>query len=115
MDGFELQAALNDTLAQNQEAINGMREQGRRMAQARARYKAALASKALALRADGMSVGLIHDVARGDPEVAALGADADAQEALYDACREEVMLRKREADTIREQLQREWGEQGRAY
>lgn len=108
-DYFDLQATLNDTLEQAYADIEGMKAAGINQAKKVAGYKATLKSRILSLRADkAIPAGLIPKVADGCADVNQAFVEAEIAKAEYDAQRETVMLRKREADIIREQLQREW-------
>lgn len=112
-DGLMLQASLEDKLAECEEAIAGMQTDGRAMAKARSAYRVALAREELRLRLEEkLPASMVADVARGAEEVARLKYLLEAAEVAYAASREAVMLRKREADAIREQLQREWTQAG---
>lgn len=108
-DYFDLNATLNDTLLQAYEDVEGMKRAGIEKAKARAAYRAALKGRILALRADkAIPAGLIPKVAEGCADVNDAFVAAEIAEAEYEASRETVMLRKREADILREQLNREW-------
>ncbi len=108
-DYFDLNATLNDTLSQAYEDVEGMKQAGIEKAKARAAYRAALKGRILALRADKViPAGLIPKVAEGCADVNDAFVAAEIADTTYDAARETVMLRKREADILREQLQREW-------
>lgn len=110
VDGFELSAALNDTMNQAYEANRRARVEGRRAAEARADYKAALASEMARLRADGTPASMAEKLAQGAKRVRDLSIAAEMADVDYQADREEVNLRKREADILREQIQRDYSE-----
>lgn len=113
MSGLELQQALNETLAQNAQAISSMREAGIAKAKANAKFRAVFASTLLRYRADGkLPASILKEVARGDSIVSDALFETECADAEYDACREEVMLHKREADVLREQIQREFTQSG---
>ena len=108
-DYFDLQQSLNATLEQAYLDVDEMRSAGIDRAKKNAAYKATLKTRILALRADkNIPATLIPKVADGCADVTAAYVGAMVAEAEYDACRETVMLRKREADILREQLNREW-------
>lgn len=113
MSGYELQVALNEALAQNRAAIDSMREAGIEKAKANAMYRAMLAACLLRYRADGkLPATLLKDIAKGDTRVSDAAFKAECAEAEYEACREEVMLHKRECDVLREQIAREYSQAG---
>lgn len=108
-DYFDLNATLNETLSQAYEDVEGMKQAGVEKAKARASYRAALKSRILALRADkAIPAGLVPKVAEGCADVNQAFVEAEIADANWEAARETVMLRKREADILREQLNREW-------
>lgn len=113
MNGFELQQSLSRALVENGQAIEDMRVQAEARARTKSEYRKALASTTLKLKAQGMPATLVHDVARGDGDVATKQFEADLADALWEACREQVMLRKREVDILREQINREYAAEGR--
>ena len=108
---MDLYTETLDRLRMADEAIADMRECGRRLASAKAEYRKRLASEIAALRIEGRPATLVGDLARGCDEVASLCFERDCAQVLYDCARETVMLRKKEADVLREQTAREWGQQ----
>ena len=112
MNGYELNEELNAKLAECDSSIREMRKSGRNLAQAEAAYRSALAAKMLELRAKGQPASVLKDLARGDSSVNALLFQFDLAASDHEADKEVVMLRKREADVIREQLAREWSRAG---
>lgn len=104
----DLITVLNATLAQAQSALNDMRTEGMAHARAKAEYRKALARKILELRKEGFPATYIPELARGDDLVAEKCFERDCAEIRYNAARETVLLRKKEADTLREQIAREW-------
>lgn len=109
MNGFELVNALNDTMLQAKQAVNQIVPAARKKAEAEAAYRSALARVELRLKAEGHAATLVRDLAAGNDGVCQRYVDRIVAEAEYDACREEVMLRKKEVDVLREAIQREWG------
>lgn len=109
VDYFDLNQSLMSTLDQAYSDVDAMRVAGIAKAEERAGYRAALKTRILALRADkAIPAGLIPKVAEGCADVNQAFVKAEIAEAEYDAAKETVMLRKREADILREQLSREW-------
>ena len=112
-DGIDLQTALYRTLAENEEAVKGLKSAGYTLAEARKDSRLALAKAMLNLRQTGLPASMVKDVARGESKVADAMFNEDLHEALWEAQREEVMLRKREADVLREEIARMHAEEGR--
>lgn len=112
-DGVGLTSALMDTLKDCNNAIDQLMNDGLAMASARQKYRVALARTQLELReVEKLPATLINDVSRGDPECAALKFDLERCEVAYEATKQRIMLRKREADIIREQINREYAQGG---
>lgn len=112
-DGLDLHEGLYASLSQCDAAIKSLAARGKAKAEAAAAYRIALAEKELELRCNGnMPASLVGDIARGDKAVALLYVKRECAEALYDSTREEIMLRKREADVYREQIAREYSQMG---
>ncbi len=112
-DGVDIVDALNSAMAAANAAIRSLAEHGRAKAEAEGRYRVALAKKELELRTEGkLPASLVHDLAKGDEDVARLYVRWVCAESIYDQTREEIMYRKREADVCREQLAREWSQAG---
>lgn len=59
-------------------------------AQAEYAYRTALASKMIELKADGVAVTIMADLARGDKSIAKLKLDRDIARGIADACRESI-------------------------
>ena len=112
MNGYELTEALNATLSACQDAIADCVKEGVAKARTASAYRSALAAKMLQLRDEGMPATMVKDIAKGDGAVNEAAFQAECAEAVYDAARETVMLRKREADVLREQISREWTQSG---
>ena len=112
-DGYDLQTALHLTLSENEEAVKELKSVGYALAEARRESRVELAKAMLGLRQSGVAASMVKDVARGRKNVADALFREDLQEALWEAQREEVMLRKREADVLREEIARMHAEEGR--
>lgn len=105
--GLDLQTALYLTLEENQKAIDDQRAQAVERANAQSRYKRALAKEMTRIRMEtSIPAGMAKDVAFADDDVAEAYYASVLQDGLWEACREVTMLRKREVDTIREELAR---------
>ena len=112
-DGLSLFQTLQETIADCNNAIVQLMNDGVAVAAARQKYRVALARKQLELReTEKLPATLINDVSRGDRECAALKFDLERCEVAYEATKQRIMLRKREVDIIREQINREYSERG---
>ena len=108
-DYFDLCQALSETISQAYRDVSDMRVLGVRKAETRGDYRAALKARILTLRADkSIPATLVPKVAEGCADVNKAFVAAEIAEAEWEAARETVMLRKREADILREQINREW-------
>lgn len=112
MSGASLQAALNEAVEENRRAIESMRSAGVRKAQTEAAYRSALATCMLRLRAERCPAAILKDAARGDASVNRALLESELAAGEYDACKEDVMLCKRNVDVIREQIAREYTQAG---
>ena len=107
-DYFDLTQSLNDALSKAYDELDEAETWGTEAAQMRAGYKAALATKILELRAKGtVPATLIQKVAEGSENVRTMGMEMEIAEVRYKASLEAIQLHKREADIIREQINRE--------
>lgn len=113
MSGFEQQRALAETMRQAFEANDRARRGGVALATANADFRAKRAAEVLRLRAAGMPASTAHDAAYADEGVNRALMLAEVAQADYDADREEVNLRKREADILRDQIRADWAAAGR--
>lgn len=114
-DGYDLQTALHMTLSENEQAVRELKSVGYALAEARRDSRVELAKAMMGLRQAGVAASMVKDVARGREKVADALFREDLQEALWEAQREEVMLRKREADVLREEIARMHVEEGRRW
>lgn len=97
---------LNDQL---EEKVDEMRQAGRDMAQAEHNYRVELAKLIWKLRAQGVPVTIVNDLARGDEKVALLKLKRDASETDWKTAIEVVNTTKIKVRVIAEQIGREWG------
>lgn len=67
-----------------------MWQEGKKFSEAERLYKIALQKKIMELKASGMSVTLIPDLARGSEEVANLKFNRDLADKLYDTSKESI-------------------------
>lgn len=62
------------------------------------------------LRAEGMAVTHLLDIAKGESEIAKLRMERDIAESLYKSCQEAINGYKVQIRILEGQLQREWGD-----
>lgn len=90
------------------QSLKESRRRGMEWAQKQAHYYTVKAKAAYKLKADGESASFIAQVLKGIPEVNAAMLERDAAEVSYENAREARNVYKKEIDTMREQLAREW-------
>lgn len=90
-------------------AIDTLAKNGKQLAKSEMNYRIELAKTIFKLRADGVPVTIINDLARGDPKMAALRYDRDTNQAVYDANSKAIDAWKLEARIMEAQIGREWG------
>jgi len=90
-------------------SARALSRRGRDAAQAEKEYRMELAKTILRLRAEGMPATVISDVARGDPQIAALKMSRDTAEAVYDAAKEYVNVLKIQVRVLEGDISRDWG------
>lgn len=110
----ELIQELNDKMALCYRTIDEMKRHGLARNRAEVEYRTALAVAIQSLRAQTKHpASLIPDMAKGMRKVAEAKRAMDDADTEYETDRELVMLLKRDIDTIREQIAREWQQAGR--
>lgn len=111
---FDLWPEIQDAIHETEILVADMRDRGREKAEAEAHYYTIKAKRAFALKEAGQPVTFITLVIKGDEEVNDAMRKFHACEVEYDNAREAVMCAKKKLDTLREQMQREWGQAGRS-
>ena len=111
-DGIELYQDLQAALRRAEACVGQLRESGEEKARAESDYREGLAKAELRLRADGHPAVLVRDLARGEREVARLYVKWQCAESLYSATYEELQLRKREFDRLRDEARESEREAG---
>ena len=107
-DGVDLFGALRDTMSECKHETEKLMHDGITVAECKRNYRQALAKRQLELReVDKLPATLIHDVSRGDELCSQLRCELDCAEAIYGATYQRIQILKREADIIREQINRE--------
>lgn len=109
MDSLDLWQAINERLDLLDEAVRSIRYRARDYAESESEYRKKLAIEMLRLREeDKLPVTLIPDLARGNPEVAALKEARDCNEALYKSSLEAINVNKLRVKVLEAQHEREW-------
>ena len=112
MDGGDLWGEIVRTDALLQQALKESRKRGMEWAQKQAHYYTIKAKAAFRLKGEGESASMIAMVLKGMPDVNAAMLERDAAEVSYENAREARNVYKKEIDTLREQLAREWAQSG---
>lgn len=108
MTGQELIQAILETRSQANDVLESLHQAAIDKAEAEADYRSKLAAEELRLREAGYPATMIRDLARGGDEVCEAQVRRDESEALYEATREELMLRKVEMKLLNDMVNREW-------
>ena len=106
--GGDLWGEIVATDERLREALKESRKRGMDWANKQAHYYTVKAKAAFKLKADGESASFIALVLKGLPDVNAAMLERDAAEVSYENAREARNVYKKEIDTLREQLSREW-------
>lgn len=110
-DGMDLQAQLDDALANTYACINQMVPLKRRVAELTRDYKVRRARLTIAERDERKTpVSIIDAVVKGTPELADIEYAQVLAEAEFDSNYEAVLFHKKRADMLREQIGREWAQ-----
>lgn len=109
MDGMELYQELDRKLRQLDTCIRQLRQTCSEYAEAERDYQITKRDTCMRLKADGMAVGMISMVHKGEPEVARKLYDRIAKEGVYRANQEAIMSLKLQIRMIDNQISREMG------
>lgn len=109
MDELELYQTLDMKVKQLDACIRQLRKTGSEYADAERDYQIAKRSTCMRLKMEGMAVGMVSMVHKGEPEVASKLYDRIAKEAVYKANQEAVMALKLEIRLLDNQIAREYG------
>lgn len=109
MGEIELYQELDRKLRQLDTCIKQLRQTGSDFSEAERAYQIAKRSTCLRLKSEGMAVGMIAMVCKGEPEVASKLYDRMAKEAIYKANQEAVMSLKLQIRVLDNQISREYG------
>ena len=109
MTGYDLMDRMGQLTALLEAALRQFGKRGSEWAASERDYRIALSQKLLELRAQGIPVTILADLARGDAKIAAMKFDRDAKEALYKAAQEAIQSYKLQMKLTDAQIEREWG------
>lgn len=98
---------LNEYRHNLNRAIDEIKARGKAKAEAEKDYRVELAKKILKLRADGIPVSIIGDLARGDEKIANLKMKRDIEESLYEANMQRIYECKINIDWLQSQIEAE--------
>ena len=98
---------LNEYRQNLDRAIDEIKARGKAKAEAERDYRIELAKKILELRADGIPVSIIGDLARGDEKIANLKMKRDIEESLYEANMQRIYECKINIDWLQSQIEAE--------
>lgn len=90
-------------------SVKELRKSGKEYAEAQRTYRTLLAQEILRLRAEGMPVTIIGDLARGNDKVADAKFNEVSTEAVYKANEEAINSVKLQIRVIESQKNQEWG------
>lgn len=88
-------------------AIDEIKARGKAKAEAEKDYRVELAKKILELRANGIPVSIINDLARGDEKIANLKMKRDIEESLYESNMQRIYECKINIDWLQSQIEAE--------
>ena len=98
---------LNEYRHNLNRAIDEIKARGKAKAEAEKDYRVELAKKILELRADGIPVSIISDLARGDEKIANLKMKRDIEESLYESNMQRIYECKINIDWLQSQIEAE--------
>lgn len=107
-----MQTSLFGAMAEARKALDQMVPLGVALAEAEREYRVQKRVRTLWERTGGTPVTIIGDLVCGCDDIADLRLKRDCAQAEYDANREALMLAKKNIDTVREIIAREWSANG---
>jgi len=90
-------------------AIEQLKKRGRKFSETENDYRIALAVKLLELRTNGHPITILHDLARGNTDIARLRLLRDIAETEYNTALEFINVTKLQIRILENQVGREWG------
>lgn len=106
---MDLQIELTEKIKQLELCIKELSKSGRAYAEAERDYKIELRKECLALRDEGMAIGMIDKTCYGIPNVAEKRFIRDVAKTRYEANQEAINSLKLQLRLIEGQINREWG------
>ena len=106
---MELWQEIEKELELLDKAVRALKPRGLKRAETERDYRTALSKLLLIMRADGMPVTHLADIAKGTDEIAALRFERDKAEVLYESAQEAINVQKLKIRVLENQLSREWG------
>jgi len=94
-------------------AVKGMQNWGIKKANAEKEYQTVLSQVVLRERDKGTAIGVITLTVKGFKEVAEKRLERDIAETMYEVSQEKINISKLEARILENQLNREWGMEGK--
>lgn len=104
MNPNELMNKLDHCLTALSKGNSQLKILGMKKAETEKIYRTALAKKMLKLRLEKIPVSMVHDLARGDEEVAILRLNRDIAESSYYSCKSAMDNYKVEIEVLRSKL-----------
>ena len=104
---------LQNLLSLLQASIKSLRTTSQAKASAEKEYKILLRQECLKLRDEGMAIGMIDKTCYGIPSVAEARFKRDIAEANYDANKEAINAFKLQIRLLENQINREYGMEGK--
>ena len=89
-------------------SVEGLKNTGKKYAEAYTNYRVALAKELVKLKDEGYAITLAGDIARGKPEIAKLKFEEISTEAVYKANLETINVLKLQIKKLENQISREW-------
>ena len=110
---MDLLIDLQNLLDELDECIRAKRKLGEKLAHAEEDYKIALREEVLRERDKGTAVGVINLIIYGEPTVARLRFERDLAETVYETCQDKINVDKLKAKILENQINREYGYEGK--
>ena len=113
MEEHELMQQLQQKLSYLDDAVKQIKSRGSKKAETEQNYRVKLASTIAKLRANGESITLAKDMARGTEEVSQAKYEMEVADAEFRSVLEAIMVLKVQVKVIENQIEREWGQSKR--
>jgi hypothetical protein len=110
---MDLYTSILNVIDEMKVAVKGMQNWGIKKANAESEYKTILRQEVLKERDKGTAVGVISLTVYGHPDVAKMRLERDIAETMYEVSQEKINVSKLEARILENQLNREYGMEGK--